>query len=126
MALGAMYCIVVGDDMASETQLMKGILEGCILSLIGKEPGHGYRVVERLRSAGFDDVAEATVYPILKRLEKKGELAFHKQPSDLGPPRKVYALTAQGKEALIAFERRWSATAEVVDALLKEESKCGE
>ena len=107
--------------MASETQLMKGILEGCILSLLGDEPGHGYRVVERLRGIGFDDVAEATVYPILKRLEKKDELAFEKQPSDVGPPRKVYALTADGRAALAAFAQRWASTAAIVDRVLKEE-----
>ena len=52
--------------MADDTQLMKGILEGCFLALLRLEPSHGYRVVERLNAFGFDTV-EATVYPILNR-----------------------------------------------------------
>ena len=107
--------------MADDTQLIKGILEGCILALLKKEPGHGYRIVERLSALGFD-TAEATVYPILNRLEKKGDLAFEKEPSSIGPPRKVYAVTRAGAQSLSAFEAIWDATSRIVDRLLKEES----
>ena len=107
--------------MADDTQLMKGILEGCILSLLKQEPSHGYRVVERLNAFGFD-TAEATVYPILNRLEKKGDLTFQKEASSLGPPRKVYAVTRQGEQSLSAFEANWAATSRIVGHVLKEES----
>ena len=57
--------------MAQETQLLKGMLEGCILGLIDCEASYGYLIVEKLRSAGFESMQEATVYPILTRLEKE-------------------------------------------------------
>lgn len=106
--------------MAAHTQLMKGILEGCILSLLAREKSYGYRVVERMRSFGFSDVAEATIYPILNRLEKKGDLNFEKRASKLGPPRKYYGLTTQGEAALKAFEESWNNTVKIVDNVLKE------
>ena len=108
--------------MASETQLMKGILEGCILSAVGTEQSYGYKVVEAMRGYGFTDVAEATVYPILNRLEKKGDLSFVKKPSSIGPPRKYYDLTDQGRKALTAFKQSWKNTSAIVDKVLKEES----
>lgn len=106
--------------MAADTQLMKGILEGCILSLLAREKSYGYRVVERMRGFGFTDIAEATIYPILNRLEKKGDLNFEKRASKMGPPRKYFGLTAQGEEALKAFEESWNNTVKIVDNVLKE------
>ena len=107
--------------MATDTQLLKGILEGCILALLKREPSYGYRVVERLRAFGFGDVAEATVYPILNRLEKKGELTFEKRPSALGPPRKYYGLTGAGEDALNRFAASWQTTSGIVERVLEED-----
>ena len=107
--------------MAAQAQLMKGILEGCVLSLLSRESSYGYHVVERMRTFGFLDVAEATVYPILTRLEKKGELRAEKRPSAIGPPRKYYALTAAGQAALAQFESSWYDTVSIVARVLQEE-----
>ncbi len=106
--------------MADDTQMMKGILEGCVLALLRTEPLYGYLVVERLRGYGFD-AAEATIYPILTRLEKKGDLQYKKRPSNLGPPRKYYELTDKGQNALSIFLHNWKTTRNLVDSLLKGE-----
>ncbi len=105
--------------MAADTQMMKGILEGCILSIIAEEKSYGYRVVEKLGNFGFKDVAEATVYPILTRLEKKADLLSEKKPSKLGPPRKYYSITEQGKQALNEFRKSWTKTSGIVENVLK-------
>jgi PadR family transcriptional regulator PadR len=112
------YTIPEADKVPHESQLLKGILEGCTLALLDTEGTYGYAVVERLREAGFDDIREATVYPILKRLEQKGLLAFKRQPSELGPPRKVYALTESGRRELFSFTESWQKIRSVVDTLL--------
>lgn len=109
--------------MPADTQMMKGILEGCILSIISIEPSYGYRVVEELKSFGFEDVAEATVYPILNRLNKKGDIRFDKKPSKLGPPRKYYSLTKDGLKSLEEFKNNWNKTRGIVEKVLKEEMK---
>ena len=54
-----------------KAQLMKGILEGCILKIIDQEETYGYEIVTRLQDYGFSDAKEGTLYPLLLRLEKK-------------------------------------------------------
>ncbi len=106
--------------MAQETQMLKGILQGCILVILADGEMYGYKVVELLKNYGFDDINEATVYPILTRLEKQKLLFFEKRPSELGPPRKYYSLTKQGKEELKLFVQSWNAITGKVNNILKE------
>lgn len=54
--------------MYDRTQLNRGILEGCILKLLSEESIYGYKLIERLKEQGFEDIKAGTVYPILKRL----------------------------------------------------------
>ncbi len=106
--------------MAEETQFLKGILEGCILALLQREKNYGYKVVEGLRERGFGDIHEVTVYPILTRLHKKGILEAEKRPSEIGPPRKYYALTPKGDDALREFLTTWETIKDKVDRLIDE------
>lgn len=105
--------------MANDTQLLKGLLEGCILALLNREVTYGYRVVELLADYGFKDPQEATVYPILNRLEKKGLLVSEKRPSELGPPRKYYRLTKKGSIELLEFKSEWKNMKMTADKLLE-------
>lgn len=105
--------------MANDTQLLKGLLEGCILALLNKEVTYGYRVVELLGNYGFKEPQEATVYPILNRLEKKGLLTSEKRPSELGPHRKYYRLTSKGSKSLLEFKKDWGKLKETADKLLE-------
>ena len=54
-----------------KSQLMKGILESCILKIISQSETYGYEIVDRLQENGFREVKEGTLYPLLLRLEKK-------------------------------------------------------
>lgn len=92
--------------MNDDTQLLKGILEGCILELLSKEPAYGYRIIEVLSDIGID-TNEATVYPILIRLQKQGALSIEKRPSPFGPDRKYYSLTTEGIAILERFRASW-------------------
>lgn len=106
--------------MAQETQMLKGILQGCTLAVLSDGEMYGYKIVETLKSYGFNDVHEATVYPILTRLNKQGLLKYEKRPSDLGPPRKYYSLTQLGKQELELFDQCWHDISKNVDTILKE------
>lgn len=92
------------DDL---TELLKGVLEGAVLQILSRGSNHGYEIVRALHQVGFTSVAEGTVYPILLRLEKKGLVEVAKVRSELGPPRKVYTLNAEGLAALDSFWSRW-------------------
>lgn len=108
--------------MAQETQMLKGILQGCTMAILSDGEMYGYKIVETLKDYGFDDIHEATVYPILTRLNKQGLLAFEKRPSELGPNRKYYSLTEQGLVELKLFSDCWMDISKKVDTILKEKS----
>jgi PadR family transcriptional regulator PadR len=104
--------------MNNDTQMMKGILEGCILKIISEEELYGYKTVERLNEIGFD-VNEATVYPILTRLENKGHLKVEKRPSPFGPMRKYYFVTQEGQVNLLEFQETWQRMMKMVNEVME-------
>ncbi len=89
------------------TEMLKGILEGCVLEIINREDTYGYEITRQLNALGFTDVVEGTVYTILVRLEKNKLVNIEKKRSQLGPPRKFYSLNDTGREELQAFWERW-------------------
>ena len=110
--------------MAKNSQMLKGVLEGCILYLIAAEELYGYRICEKLDQMGFDDVDDGSIYPILIRLEKKKYIYAKKKDSPLGPKRKYYYLTELGQEMLEQFQDDWFTMQAKVATLLT--SKKGE
>lgn len=99
------------------TEMLRGTLEGCVLEIIGGEETYGYAITRRLNDLGFDDVVEGTVYTILLRLEKNGLVRITKRPSELGPPRKFYALNAAGRAELARFWAKWEYVSTRIDKL---------
>ncbi len=99
------------------TEMLKGVLEGCVLEIISREPTYGYEITRRLNALGFADVVEGTVYTILLRLEKNKLVDLEKRPSDMGPPRKFYALSAVGRQELRRFWEKWEFVASKINGL---------
>lgn len=93
--------------MKNLTEMLKGVLEGCVLEIIGHEETYGYEITQRLNALGFTDVVDGTVYTILIRLEKKELVNTEKRPSLVGPPRKFYTLNTAGTEELRQFWNKW-------------------
>ena len=89
------------------TEMLKGVLEGCVLEIIGRGQTYGYDITRQLNALGFAEVVEGTVYTILLRLEKNQLVDTVKQPSDVGPPRKFFALNQAGRAELANFWRKW-------------------
>jgi PadR family transcriptional regulator PadR len=87
--------------------MLKGVLEGCVLEIIGRGSTYGYEITQQLRTLGFTEVVEGTVYTILVRLERGELVSIEKKPSDLGPPRKFYTLTKLGRQELEYFWKKW-------------------
>lgn len=93
--------------MEQITEMLKGVLEGCVLEIISRGETYGYEITRRLNALGFADVVDGTVYTILVRLEKNGLVDINKQPSDMGPPRKFFTLNESGREELKRFWEKW-------------------
>lgn len=94
--------------MNNKSQLLKGVLEGCILKIIMfKKEAYGYEIVTELKNYGFGQCTEGTIYPLLTRLEKKEKLKSEKKDSPFGPKRKYYSLTKKGVKDLDDFFKTW-------------------
>lgn len=103
------------------TEMLKGVLEGCVLEIISHNETYGYEITRRLNALGFTDVVEGTVYTILLRLERSKLVDITKKPSDMGPPRKFFALNDAGREELHKFWDKWEFVASKINQLKEEE-----
>lgn len=82
-----------------QVKLMKGLLDLVVLSLLNAKQMHGYKIITTIRRTFGVYFGPSTVYPLLNMLEKKGCI---KSTWDLstGRPKKVYEMTAKGRNLL--------------------------
>lgn len=109
----------VGGKLANTAQMLKGLLEGCILKIVGDHETYGYEVCEKLEKYGFEEISEGSVYPILIRLEKRKLLHSKMKKSPFGPMRKYYFITEDGEEQLKRFISSWNKIKENVESVLE-------
>lgn len=100
----------------TKSQMRKGMLEYCIMLLLHHQPSYANDIIGRLKEAEMI-VVEGTLYPLLNRLKKDGLLKYEWQESTQGPPRKYYALTAEGEDALVQLDNSWREIATTVTIL---------
>ena len=105
--------------MTNTTQILKGLLEGCILKIVNNQETYGYEICERLIVYGFKEISEGSVYPILIRLEKKKLLYSKMKKSPLGPMRKYYYVTEDGITELESFISSWNEIKLNIDNVLE-------
>ena len=100
------------------SQMLKGVLEECVLEIISRNDLYGYLIVQELREYGFEDIVEGTIYPILLRLEKKKLIIADYRDSEVGPKRKYYKITPEGLKQLEAFYENWKELSIVVNKII--------
>jgi len=106
-----------GGCLSNMSEMLKGVLEGIVLEIISHGEIYGYEIAKKLRLLGFEELAEATVYALLLRLEKNKLVHITKKPSEIGPPRKFYTLNERGRQELDAFWVRWDFLSERIQIL---------
>jgi DNA-binding PadR family transcriptional regulator len=77
------------------------MLELATLGLLQGEPLHGYRLKQQLElfMSSSISVNYGAIYPLLKRLEERGEITtLAIDQTDAGPNRKTYAITTKGRQ----------------------------
>ncbi len=107
--------------MENNAQLLKGILEYCVLKLIAKESTYGYDIVMQLKKVGFAEISESTLYPLLLRLEQQEKVTVVRKPSPKGPSRKYYVITERGQRSLLEFQQEWNRLCGLVENIFKED-----
>lgn len=100
------------------TQMLKGIIDGCMLAIIARKEVYGYEIAELLAAYGFTAMSEGTIYPILLRMQKEALVTSKTKKSTAGPRRKYYYITEKGLEELEAFQKRWDVLKRNVDNVL--------
>ncbi|WP_130858605.1 PadR family transcriptional regulator [Gracilibacillus phocaeensis] len=107
--------------MENITEMLKGVLEGCVLEIISRGETYGYEITQQLRELGFNDVVEGTVYTITMRLERNNLVDIEKKRSNVGPPRKFYTLNAAGQKQLEFFWDKWDFISKQMEELKTKE-----
>ncbi len=104
----------------TQAQMRKGILEFCILSIIGSDVNECYasEILQRMKTAKLI-VVEGTLYPLLTRLKNDGYLSYQWVESKSGPPRKYYKLTVLGEKFLEELRNTWTELVAAVESATK-------
>ena len=102
--LNIYLCIMIVEN--TQTQMRKGILEYCILSIIAKGEIYASDIISELKKARLL-VVEGTLYPLLTRLKNNGLLSYNWVESTSGPPRKYYVLSDEGRKVLEQLDGTW-------------------
>jgi PadR family transcriptional regulator, regulatory protein PadR len=100
------------------SQLLRGVLDLCLLAVIDEQPTYGYEMTKQLRERGLAIVSEGSIYPLLGRLERDGLVTTYQAASDGGPMRKYYELSRAGRRALADGVGEWRLARNAVDAVL--------
>ena len=100
-----------------DAQFKKGILKLCVLALLERRDWYGYEISDYL--ARKIDIADGTVYPLLRKLKSDGLLSTYLQEESGGPPRKYYSLTGLGRETLERDREEYFAFSRAVNAILE-------
>lgn len=106
-----------------DSQLLKGVLDLAVLSVLESGDSYGYEIVTRLREAGHERVGEASVYGTLRRLHNDDHVSSYLEPSDSGPHRKYYSLTTNGRRRRREDAKTWERFVETMSFLLNQETK---
>ena len=104
------------DIQNTQSQMRKGVLEFCILSIIKQGEVYPSDIVERMKTANLH-ILEGTLYPLLTRLKNAGYLTYRWVESASGPPRKYFVMTDGGLSFYDELERTWKELADAVHTL---------
>ncbi len=102
------------------SQLKRGTLELCVLSIVCESDCYGYELVNKISTCM--DITEGTIYPLMKRLKDNGVIDSYIVESQEGPPRKYYTITDTGRIEKDRLYNEWFEFVDSVSNLLKGEN----
>lgn len=98
------------DDLLEqwEHNYKKGLLTFWMLLALTERPMYAYEMQAKIEefSQGSVCTDENSIYRALRRFAKAGLISGERRPSDLGPDRKYFHLTAKGQKLLVRFIQR--------------------
>ena len=103
----------------TSSQMRKGVLEFCILSIIRKSEVYPSDIIDQMKAAGLS-ILEGTLYPLLTRLKNAELLSYRWEESATGPPRKYFSLTEKGETFYLELQQTWKQLADAVHQIIQE------
>lgn len=100
----------------TQSQMRKGVLEFCILSIIQRAEAYPSDIIEEMKKAELH-ILEGTLYPLLTRLKNADLLSYRWVESLSGPPRKYFSLTEKGMQFYLELEATWRQLADAVEQI---------
>jgi transcriptional regulator len=100
-------------------ELKKGSAELLILSLVDDQARHGYDIARMIevRSKGTLAFHAASMYPLLYRLERRGLIKGRWVEKAGERRRRLYRITAKGREVLATQRSGWREFVEAVNRI---------
>ncbi len=102
----------------TQSQMRKGVLEFCILSIIKRGEAYPSDIIEEMKRASLN-ILEGTLYPLLTRLKNADLLSYRWVESSGGPPRKYFSLTEKGNDFYKELENTWKVMSEAVGRVIQ-------
>lgn len=102
-----------------DKELMKGSIDILILSVISRQDTYGYEIIQKIKRNSDDiySMSEGTLYPALKRLERKGYLQSYWGESDEGGRRKFYRIVEKGQTQLEHKLQEWKSITKLIETV---------
>ena len=85
-------------------QITAELLDGLVLAFLKQDVYYGYALTQKVKNV--IDVSESTMYPVLRRLKKNGDLTTYDK-SFQGRNRRYYQITDVGKQHLQEILQLW-------------------
>jgi transcriptional regulator len=107
----------------SKTELLQGTLDMLILKTLALEPMHGYGVAVRIQQISKDvlRVNQGSLYPALRRLEKRGWIEAEWGESENNRRARYYKLTKAGRKKLAEETQEWERLSQAIARILQTE-----
>lgn len=106
--------------MGDYSLLDRRLVEPALLAFLQKEDQHGYALLEKLVPLGLGSVNPSVIYRILRNYEEIGLVRSDWDAEDTqGPPRRVYAITDEGRLTLTRAKRSLQETANRIESILE-------
>lgn len=112
-----MYYICSMNTENQNTQMRRGVLELCILSIIAEKDAYASDIIAKLKEARLI-VVEGTMYPLLTRLKNDGLTVYRWEESKSGPPRKYHKVTEPGLVLLAELKADWRSLVTSVENII--------
>ena len=97
--------------MKADKELIGASTALLVLKVLAREASYGYQIIRCINEEadGLFTWKEGTIYPLLHKLEKEGQVRTQWQEADTGRRRKYYYITEIGRKAVSKGEEQWDA-----------------